>query len=298
MLDRQHDDAWVRAGFGSRHDELRLDRRPARSGSCRRRRASSTSTRRRSTRPRPRAAHLGGVRGRRRAALARPARRFYVTTSEADAGERHLYALPVAGGARDAADDATGAHRVEVSPDEPTLADVYSNARTPPEVYLGRRGRREPARARSRPRRAPRSARTPGSDPPVVTLRGPRRRGRAGAPLHARERGRQRATRGGPASSSSTARAGCRTRTATGRSYYREYMFHHLLASRGYVVLDVDYRGSAGYGRDWRTAIAGLHGRQGPRRRRGRARVPGREGRRRPEAHRRLRRQLRRASSR
>ena len=38
-------------------------------------------------------------------------------------------------------------------------------------------------------------------------------------------------------------------------SYFREYMFHHLLASRGYVVLDVDYRASSGYGRDWRTAI-------------------------------------------
>jgi dipeptidyl aminopeptidase/acylaminoacyl peptidase len=38
-------------------------------------------------------------------------------------------------------------------------------------------------------------------------------------------------------------------------SYYREYMFHHLLASRGYTVLDMDYRGSAGHGRDWRTAI-------------------------------------------
>jgi dipeptidyl aminopeptidase/acylaminoacyl peptidase len=35
-------------------------------------------------------------------------------------------------------------------------------------------------------------------------------------------------------------------------SYYREYMFHNLLASRGYVVLDPDYRASAGYGRDWR----------------------------------------------
>src|SRR5205085_9830014 len=37
--------------------------------------------------------------------------------------------------------------------------------------------------------------------------------------------------------------------------YYREYMFHHLLASKGYVVLDPDYRGSAGYGREWRTGI-------------------------------------------
>jgi dipeptidyl aminopeptidase/acylaminoacyl peptidase len=32
-------------------------------------------------------------------------------------------------------------------------------------------------------------------------------------------------------------------------------MFHNLLASRGYVVLDPDYRASSGYGRDWRTAI-------------------------------------------
>jgi len=32
-------------------------------------------------------------------------------------------------------------------------------------------------------------------------------------------------------------------------------MFHNLLAQRGYVVLDVDYRASSGYGRDWRTAI-------------------------------------------
>lgn len=37
--------------------------------------------------------------------------------------------------------------------------------------------------------------------------------------------------------------------------YYREYMFHNILADNGYTVLDIDYRGSAGYGRDWRTAI-------------------------------------------
>ncbi|MEJ0054475.1 MAG: prolyl oligopeptidase family serine peptidase [Bacteroidota bacterium] len=38
-------------------------------------------------------------------------------------------------------------------------------------------------------------------------------------------------------------------------SYFREYMFHNLLADRGYTVLDMDYRASAGYGRDWRTGI-------------------------------------------
>lgn len=37
--------------------------------------------------------------------------------------------------------------------------------------------------------------------------------------------------------------------------YFREFMFHNLLAQQGYVVMDMDYRGSKGYGRDWRTAI-------------------------------------------
>lgn len=38
-------------------------------------------------------------------------------------------------------------------------------------------------------------------------------------------------------------------------TYFREQMFHNLLVQRGYIVLDLDYRASEGYGRDWRTAI-------------------------------------------
>ena len=38
-------------------------------------------------------------------------------------------------------------------------------------------------------------------------------------------------------------------------TYHREFMFHHLLTDLGYTVLDIDYRASDGYGRDFRTGI-------------------------------------------
>ena len=38
-------------------------------------------------------------------------------------------------------------------------------------------------------------------------------------------------------------------------SYFREQMFNNMLVQKGYIVLDMDYRASQGYGRDWRTAI-------------------------------------------
>jgi len=37
--------------------------------------------------------------------------------------------------------------------------------------------------------------------------------------------------------------------------YFHEFMFDTFLTQHGYIVMDMDYRASAGYGRDWRTAI-------------------------------------------
>ena len=50
--------------------------------------------------------------------------------------------------------------------------------------------------------------------------------------------------------------AGVSQNAHAGWSYYaHEFMFHTLLARRGYVILDMDYRASSGYGRDHRAAI-------------------------------------------
>lgn len=38
-------------------------------------------------------------------------------------------------------------------------------------------------------------------------------------------------------------------------SYYREYMFHQFLTAQGYYVIEVDYRHSTGYGRDFREDV-------------------------------------------
>jgi len=43
--------------------------------------------------------------------------------------------------------------------------------------------------------------------------------------------------------------------TLSSTYYFREQMFNNLLVQQGFVVLDMDYRASEGYGRAWRTSI-------------------------------------------
>jgi dipeptidyl aminopeptidase/acylaminoacyl peptidase len=166
---------------------------------------------------------------------------FYLTTSQESLYERHLYRLPVNGGTPVKLTSTAGWHEATPSPDGSTLADVYSYTNKPPDLYVGS------TRATTSP--APEFATYPWLDVPIVTV--PARDG-AQVPAHLYKPANWN---GGPAVIFVHG-AGYLQNVHRGWStYFREYMFHHLLMERGYLVLDLDYRASSGYGRDWRTAI-------------------------------------------
>jgi dipeptidyl aminopeptidase/acylaminoacyl peptidase len=180
-------------------------------------------------------------------------KKFYVTSTEQHPGERHLYSVPIDGGSRTKLTSMTGSNQALVSPDQSTIGLVYSYSNKPPEVYVmpnspGAAGKQ----VTTTPTAEWRSFNW--IDPKVITFKA-----RDGVDVYARLYtpemigARRDSLRPGVV----FVHGAGYTQNAHKywASYFREYMFHNLLASRGYVVLDVDYRASSGYGRDWRTAI-------------------------------------------
>jgi dipeptidyl aminopeptidase/acylaminoacyl peptidase len=178
---------------------------------------------------------------------------FYLESTEQHPGERHLYALSVDGGARTRLTTLTGATSGEIAPDNSTFGAVQSTATKPPEVYLlANRAGAEPRQVTTSTSAEWRSFKW--VEPQLVTYKA-----RDGVEVYARlytpEMVGARRHPGNPAVIFVHGAGYLQNAHRYWSTYYREYMFHHLLASRGYVVLDPDYRASAGYGRDWRTAI-------------------------------------------
>ena len=167
---------------------------------------------------------------------------FYLITSEGSPFERHLWSMPASGGARTRLTRDPGDHEAVVSPDGAVIADVYSYTNKPPELYIGGK------RVTTSP--APDFASYPWIDVPIVRVPA-----RDGAQVPGRIYQPANFARGGPAVVFVHGAGYLQDVHRGWSSYFREYMFHHLLMSRGYLVLSIDYRGSKGYGRDWRTAI-------------------------------------------
>lgn len=179
--------------------------------------------------------------------------RFYLVTSETHPGERHMYSMALDGGSRTRITSMTGSNIGEVSPDGGMIALVHSYSNKPPELYLmPNRPGASATQVTTTPTEEWRSFRW--VDPQVLTYKA-----RDGANVYARlytpEMVGARRDPSRPGVIFVHGAGYTQNAHKYWPSYYREYMFHHLLASRGYVVLDADYRASSGYGRDWRTAI-------------------------------------------
>jgi len=184
------------------------------------------------------------------AVLSRDKSRFFLVTSEADPGEHNVYEMSASGGARTRLTSLPGGHSFVPSPDDQWFADIYSYTTKPPELYV------QEARAGAMATKLTSSPAADFSEYPWLDAPIAEFKARDGAMVRARVFKPVNFARGGPAvifvHGSGYLQNVHRAWTS---SYAHEYLFHNLLREHGYLVIDIDYRGSAGYGRDWRTAI-------------------------------------------
>lgn len=183
------------------------------------------------------------------ARLSRDKKTWYLTANKPHPGEQHFYRMPVEGGPMTQLTSLPGAHEVVLSPDEKTLLVRYSYSNKPWELFV--MDNKPGAKLKQLTHSTTREFESyPWRDPEVVTFKA-----QDGATVYARLYRPQQPDPTRPAVIFVHGAGYLQNAHKWWSTYFREYMFHNLLVDRGYTVLDVDYRGSAGYGRDWRTGI-------------------------------------------
>ncbi len=174
---------------------------------------------------------------------------FYFTANKVHPGVTHFYKMPVWGGELTQITSMEGGNEVTLSPDEKYVAVRFSTANKPWELYLieNKAGAKAVQVTHST---TPEFEKYNWRTPEFITFKA-----QDGADVHARLYRPEKAEKQGPAVIFVHGAGYLQNAHKWWSSYFREYQFHNFLADNGYTVLDIDYRGSAGYGRDWRTGI-------------------------------------------
>ncbi|WP_336514651.1 S9 family peptidase [Pollutibacter soli] len=175
---------------------------------------------------------------------------FYITTNEVHPGEKHYYRLTIADGKKERITTMTGANQVTISPDQKQLAILYSYANKPWELYIQENKPGSAATQITDIAQSEEFKKYSWRDPELISFKAA-----DGAEVWARLYQPAHPHPSKPAVIFVHGAGYLQNAHKWWSSYFREYMFHNLLADNGYTVIDIDYRGSAGYGRDWRTGI-------------------------------------------
>ena len=182
--------------------------------------------------------------------LSKDKKYFYIITNEVHPGEQHFYRLSIADGKKEKLSSMTGANQVSLSPDEKWLAILHSYSNKPWELYLQENKVNGKAEQITHKARSEEFNSYHWKDPQVIQFPA-----RDGAMVYARVYQPAKPHPNKPAVLFVHGAGYLQNAHKWWSSYFREYMFNNLLADQGYYVMDIDYRGSAGYGRDWRTGI-------------------------------------------
>jgi dienelactone hydrolase len=181
--------------------------------------------------------------------LSKDKKNFYLSTNKTHPGNREFYKLGVSGGELQPILTKDGAHEVSLSPDESSLLVRYSHKNIPWEFYIAANKKEtvlNPITHSTTPEFESYTWRTPD----IITFKA-----QDGISINARMY-KPEASKGNKVAIIFVHGAGYLQNAHNyWSSYHREYMFHNLLTDLGYTVLDIDYRGSDGYGRDFRTGI-------------------------------------------
>ncbi|MEJ7694588.1 prolyl oligopeptidase family serine peptidase [Daejeonella sp.] len=174
---------------------------------------------------------------------------FYFTGNVEHPGITHLYRIPASGGETLKITSMRGGNEVTISPDEKWLAIRYSYANKPWELFLqeNKPGTKAEQITNSLSDEFKSYA---WKDPEMVSFKN-----RFGSDVYARIYKPEKADPSKPAVLFVHGAGYLQNVHYWWSQYFREYMFNNLLADMGYTVIDVDYTGSSGYGRDHRTGI-------------------------------------------
>jgi dipeptidyl aminopeptidase/acylaminoacyl peptidase len=173
--------------------------------------------------------------------------KFYITSNELHPGEQHFYHLPLNGGPAQRISTLTGAHDVSVSPDEKWLAVRYSYSNTPWELYI-QENKIGGLSQKVTQSLTPEFLAYHWQEPKIITFKATDNQDVYARIYEPKKKNKKAVIFVHGAGYLQNAHKWW-------SNYFREYMFHNLLLDLGYTVLDIDYRASAGYGRDVRTGI-------------------------------------------